>query len=114
MSNILLVRTLTGNILQVAMKKEKILLLAKALGAKVKLARLEKKLTAEEMAEKLGISLRTYGNLERGSTGISLGTFLSATILLDLDLSEIMPPSTRKLAKRVKKAPSISDDEVDF
>lgn len=110
----MLVKLITGNILQVAMKKEKISLLAKALGAKVKLARLEKKLTAEEMAEKLGISLRTYGSLERGSTGISLGTFLSATVLLDLDLSEIMPPASATLAKRVKKTPSISDDEVDF
>lgn len=63
------------------------------LGARVKLRRKEKKLTREQLAEKIDVSVRFLADVESGAVGVSLATLkelcealeLSADYLLGMD-----------------------------
>lgn len=79
------------------MPKEPIHLLPKhqrllaALGENLKLARLRRHLSAEQVAERAGISRSTLHLMEGGSPGTSLGKLLHVLIVLGMetDLSSI-------------------------
>ena len=58
----------------------------KNMGEQIRLARLRRKLSAELVAERAGISRQTVGALERGSPSVSIG--IVANILLALGLPE--------------------------
>ena len=99
------------------MRNGKIDKIARGLGAAIRKERVSRGFTAKDMAEKAWVSLKTYGNLERGETGVALSTFLSALLLLDIDLSEVIDrdvAGTTKVASRVRRLPKIDDSEVDF
>ena len=57
-----------------------------ALGDRLRLARLRRKLTSVLFAERMGVSRDTLHRLEKGDPGISLGTYLRALRVLGLDL----------------------------
>lgn len=57
-----------------------------ALGERLRLARLRRKLTSVLFAERMGVSRDTLHRLEKGDPGISLGTYLRALRILGLDL----------------------------
>jgi transcriptional regulator with XRE-family HTH domain len=57
----------------------------RALGERLKLARLRRALPAILFAERLGISRDTLGRLERGDPNIALGTYMRALRVLGLD-----------------------------
>jgi len=54
----------------------------KKLGADLALARRRRRFTQESMAERLGISEATVRRMERGDTGISIGTLAQAFYVL--------------------------------
>lgn len=56
-----------------------------ALGERLRLARLRRKLTAELFAERMGISRETLRRLERGDPTIAMGTYMRALRVLGLD-----------------------------
>ena len=56
------------------------------MGEQIRLARLRRKLSAELVAERAGISRQTVGALEKGSPSVSIG--IVANILLALGLPE--------------------------
>ncbi|MBX7113922.1 MAG: helix-turn-helix domain-containing protein [Myxococcaceae bacterium] len=56
-----------------------------ALGERLRIARLRRKLTSVLFAERMGVSRDTLYRLERGDPGISLGTYLRALRVLGLD-----------------------------
>jgi transcriptional regulator with XRE-family HTH domain len=59
-------------------------------GARLRLARLRRKLTAKQVAERAGMTAVTLRNLERGGSGVTIGAFLAVMQVLgverDLDL----------------------------
>ncbi|WP_288105684.1 helix-turn-helix transcriptional regulator [Limnobacter sp.] len=56
-----------------------------ALGERLRLARMRRKLTAELFAERMGISRETLRRLERGDPTIAMGTYMRALRVLGLD-----------------------------
>ena len=59
--------------------------LTKSIGKKIKLARINSKLTQEELAEEIGISARYVSQLERGLAFGSVNTIVSLCKTLNID-----------------------------
>jgi transcriptional regulator with XRE-family HTH domain len=61
------------------------------LGENIKLARLRRKLTAEQVAERAGVSRRTLVSVEKGLPTVSMGIYLQVLFVLGLsdDLLEV-------------------------
>lgn len=57
----------------------------RALGERLKLARLRRELSTVLFAERLGISRDTLSRLEKGDPNIALGTYMRALRVLGLD-----------------------------
>ena len=55
------------------------------LGDNIKLARLRRKLSIRSMAERAGIATSTLGNIEDGSSSVSLGNYLQVLSVLRLE-----------------------------
>jgi transcriptional regulator with XRE-family HTH domain len=56
-----------------------------ALGERMRLARLRRKLTAELFAERMGVSRETLRRLENGDPTIAMGTYMRALRVLGLE-----------------------------
>jgi len=55
------------------------------LGDNIKKARLRRKLSAEQVAERAGISRKTLWNIENGLSGVAIGNCLLALLALGLE-----------------------------
>ncbi|MDR2149074.1 MAG: helix-turn-helix domain-containing protein [Tannerella sp.] len=55
------------------------------LGENIKLARLRRKLTAEQVAERAGISRSTLWQIEKGQPNVSLGFYAQTLFVLGLE-----------------------------
>ncbi len=62
-------------------KHKKVLL---SLGENIKLARLRRKLTAEQVAERAGISRRTLVSIEQGAESVAMGSYVQVLVVLGL------------------------------
>ncbi|WP_417008524.1 helix-turn-helix domain-containing protein [Bacteroides congonensis] len=73
------------------MKGSKTILLPKLtkmleeMGENIKLARLRRKLTTEQVAERAGISRSTLWQVEKGLASVSLGTYAQVLFVLGLE-----------------------------
>ena len=56
-----------------------------ALGSRLRLARLRRKISTVQMAERMGVSRDTLHRLEKGDAAIALGTYLRALRVLERD-----------------------------
>jgi transcriptional regulator with XRE-family HTH domain len=72
-----------------------------ALGENVKLARLRRKLSAEQVAERAGIARMTLYKIEQGAPSVAIGAYLQVLFILGLqnDLAQVANDDTlgRKL-----------------
>ncbi|UTW54819.1 helix-turn-helix transcriptional regulator [Kordiimonas sp. SCSIO 12610] len=85
------------------------------LGANIRLARIERRYTVEDIAKRMRVSSQTVMNIEKGKPGVSIGSVAHILAILQaLDqLSDILDVSTRdpigdllrkeRLPKRVRK-----------
>lgn len=55
-----------------------------SLGENIKLARLRRKLTSEQVAERAGISRRTLVSVEKGLPSVAMGTYVQVLFVLGL------------------------------
>jgi len=68
----------------------------KSLGANLKTARLKRRISLKDLAERIGVSERTLIRLEKGDEGVSIGALTMACLVLgELDrISEFLDPSS--------------------
>jgi branched-chain amino acid transport system substrate-binding protein len=89
----------------------------KKLASNIRVARLRRGLTAEQVAGSLGVHRSTYGRLEAGDSGVSIGLYAAAVYNLGLGLpfAQLADPNhdeqgqaldLARLPKRARRSPS--------
>jgi transcriptional regulator with XRE-family HTH domain len=87
------------------------------LGEHIQLARLRRKLSAEQVADRAGISRKTVYNIEQGIPTVAIGSYLQVLFVLgleqDLSMVAAIDPLGRKLQDAgiavAKRAPKVSN-----
>jgi len=97
------------------------------LGENIKLARLRRKLSIRSMAERAGIAVSTLGNIENGSSSVSLGSYLQVLSVFRLEEDLLLIADNdpvgrqiqdaglivKKRAPKTKKTASVIDHVID-
>ncbi|GAB3646957.1 hypothetical protein GCM10028791_08060 [Echinicola sediminis] len=78
--------------------------LLKVLGENIKLARLRRKLTMQQVAERAGISRPTLSSLENGSPAVSLGIVLQVLLVLGLEKDLLSIANDDVLGRKIQDA----------
>ena len=76
----------------------------KEMGENIKLARLRRKLSAEQVAERAGISRSTLWLVEQGSPGTSLGIYAQVLFVLGLEKDLLLLAKDDKLGRKLQDA----------
>ena len=90
------------------MKSKKVTLLPKAakillqLGENIKLARLRRKLTAEQVSERANISRATLWNIEKGSSRVAVGSYLQVLVVLGLEKDFLKVAKDDELGRKLQ------------
>lgn len=72
---------------------------AELLGRMIRTARLERNMTAGELAERAGVSRPLLSRAEKGDMGVSMGTMFELASILGIPLFE---PDTERLTMRLE------------
>ncbi|MBC7889191.1 MAG: helix-turn-helix transcriptional regulator [Ferruginibacter sp.] len=91
------------------MKSKEILLpsisrILKELGENIKLARLRRKLSAEQVAERAGISRPTLLSIEKGIPGVSLASCAQVLFVLNLEKDLLKVGADDVLGRKLQDA----------
>lgn len=91
------------------MKKKNILLpkterSLMTLGENIRLARLRRKVSAELMAERAGISRSTLWAIEKGSSSVSMGSYIQVLTVLGLEKDILQVASDDELGRKIQDA----------
>ena len=78
--------------------------LLQAVGENIKLARLRRKLTMDQVSERAGISRPTLSSLEKGSPSISLGIILQVLLVLGLEKDIVLLAKDDTLGRKIQDA----------
>lgn len=73
-------------------------------GENIKLARLRRKLSAEQVAERANISRPTLWSVERGSPGVAMGTYLQVLCVLGLEKDLLKVAVDDSLGRKLQDA----------
>lgn len=74
------------------------------LGENIKLARLRRKLSAEQVAERAGISRSTLNFIEKGYEGVSIGYYLNVLKVLGLEQDFLLIAKDDELGRKLQDA----------
>ncbi len=92
------------------MKKRTIILTPKVerilieLGGNIKLARLRRKLTTEQVCERANISRTTLWQVEKGEYHVSIGAYAQALFILGLEKDLLQVASDDELGRKLQDA----------
>lgn len=78
--------------------------LAISLGERIRLARLRRRMSATEAAERIGVSRPTLRSLERGDLTVSLGVLVRALGVLGLEADVDLLAADDQLGRRLQDA----------
>lgn len=78
--------------------------LLQTVGENIKLARLRRKLTMEQVSERAGISRPTLSSLEKGSPAVSLGIILQVLLVLGLERDVLFLAKDDVLGRKIQDA----------
>jgi transcriptional regulator with XRE-family HTH domain len=74
------------------------------LGENIKLARLRRKLTMKQVAERAGISRSTLWQIEKGLASVSLGTYAQILFVLGLEKDLLLIARDDALGRKLQDA----------
>lgn len=74
------------------------------LGESIKLARLRRKLSADQVAERANISRKTLGRMEKGDPGIAIGILAQVLFVLGLEKDLLKVAEDDKLGRKLQDA----------
>ena len=92
------------------MAEKKILLLPRAkkilttVGKNIKLARLRRKFSSEQVAERANISRPTLLSIEKGSAGVGIGSYLQVLLVLGLEKDFLLLAKDDVLGRKLQDA----------
>lgn len=78
--------------------------LLQTLGENIKLARLRRKLTMNQVSERAGISRPTLSSLEKGNPTVSLGIVLQVLLVLGLEKDILLLAADDILGRKIQDA----------
>ena len=76
----------------------------KSLGENIKLARLRRKLSAEQVSERANISRPTLSAIEKGSPTVSIGSYVQVLFILGLSEDFLKVASDDELGRKLQDA----------
>ena len=76
----------------------------KELGENIKLARLRRKISSEQMAERTGTSRKTIYNIEQGSPSVSIGSYLQVLFVVGLEKDLLKVAGEARLGRKLEDA----------
>lgn len=100
------------------MAKKKIMILPKTkrilteMGENIKLARLRRKLSSEQVAERANISRPTLTAIEKGSPTVSMGSYLLVLQVLGLEKDFLLLAKDDELGRKLQDANIITGERA--
>ena len=76
----------------------------KELGEQIQLARLRRKFSAAQIAERTGMGRKTVYNIEQGSPSVSIGSYLQVLFVLGLEKDLSMVAASDPLGRKLQDA----------
>lgn len=86
--------------------------LLKELGDNIKLARLRRKFSTEQVAERANISRPTLHSIEKGSESVSIGLYLQVLIVLGLEKDLLIIAQDDELGRKLQDADLITKERA--
>ena len=83
-----------------------------ALGENIKLARLRRELSSEQVAERAGISRNTLTKIERGEEGVAMSYYFRVLAILGLEKDLLLVAKDDELGRALRDAKFVVGERV--
>lgn len=85
---------------------------AHLLGAEIRLARIRRRFTQAELAERVGVTTRTMAKIEHGDLTVALGSALEAAVIAGVPLFDRDPQRRAGEARRINDLLTLLPQQV--